>query len=130
LNGAIDNPLDARAGPVDGIGVESTLRVRYRMVDSTVIGCCVSLSEVVGLYSRRVSTKPFPVDLIKIIRLHHKTADDTSTVGCLRYDLDITEEDVVIAGDRGGVGLGVDDEFGTVVAVSYVSSIGEGEGIA
>lgn len=130
MNGAIDGPFDARAGPVDGVGVETTLGVGHRMVNSTVVSCCISLPKVVGLYSRRVSTKPFPVDLIKIVRLHHETANDTSTVGCLRYNLDVTEEDVVVAGDRWGVGLGVDDELGTVVAVSDVGSIGESEGIA
>lgn len=46
---AVQEPLDATGGPVDGVGVEGGLGVRDSDGSATVVSGSIALSEVVGL---------------------------------------------------------------------------------
>jgi len=85
--------------PVDGVVVESGLRACDIVVNGSVVGGGVTLSKVVRLDRSSVSSQPFPIDLIKIIRLHDETADNASAGRCLRANGDFSEEDIEVTGD-------------------------------
>jgi len=87
------------------------------VVDGSVIGGGVTLSEVVGLYLGGVSSKPFPINLIQIIGFHDKTADDTSTIGCLHSNTDFSEKDVEVASDGRCLSFDVHDEVCTICRI-------------
>lgn len=70
-----------------------------RVVEGSVVCAGVALSEVVGLDRSGSSSKPFPINLIQVIRLHHETADDTGARCCLGDNSDFSEKDVEITGD-------------------------------
>jgi len=87
------------------------------VVDGSVVGSGVTLSEVVGFNLSAVSSKPFPVNLIQIIRFHHETANNTGTRGCLHSNTDFSEKDVEVTGDGWGLSLFAHDEIGSVGSI-------------
>jgi len=72
------------------------LRTGDAVVEGSVIGGSVSLSKVVGFNLSGVSSQPFPIDLVKIIRFHDETADNALAGGCLHANSDLSEEDVTV----------------------------------
>ena len=66
------------------------------VVDSSVVGGGVTLGEVVGLDTSIITTSPFPVNLVEIVRLKNNTGDDTSTLGSLNDDIKSAEHEVVV----------------------------------
>lgn len=98
------------------------------MIDGTVIGCGVSLAEVVRLNLGGVTSKPLPVNLIKVIRLHDETADNASAVCCLHDNSDLSEENVEVTGDSWGLSLRFHREESSIRAIiskSGASGFGE-----
>lgn len=65
----IDKPADVVLSPVDRVLVDVVLGVGNIVVGTTVIGGSITLAEVVGLDLSLVTTKPLPVDLVKIVGL-------------------------------------------------------------
>jgi len=101
------------------------------MVEGSVVGGSVALSEKVGLDLDGVSSKPFPINLIQIVRLHHETADNSGATGCLQNHADFAKEDVIGTGDCWGLSLDSHDEVGTICAVvCHGSTLGIGEVVA
>lgn len=60
-----------------------------------------------------MGTQTYPVNLVKVIGLHHKSADNTGTVGTAELGFHSSEEDVEISLDSGSISLLLDLEFGT-----------------
>jgi len=87
------------------------------MVYGSVVSGGVTLSEVVGFNLSGISSKPFPINLVKIIGLHHETADNTGTVGCLHLNSDFSEEDVEVTGDGRGLSLLLHDETRSICGI-------------
>ena len=56
---------------------------------------------------------PYPVDLVEVIRLHHRRADDARAIGRSHLDLHIAEEDVEVALDRRCIPFLGDGELGS-----------------
>lgn len=77
----VDLPDDGLIGPDDSVLVELILRGGNGVVNGSVKGGGVTLSEVVGFNLSSISSKPFPVNLIKIVTLEDETADNTSSIG-------------------------------------------------
>jgi hypothetical protein len=116
-DGAVNDPLDALGGPVDGVGVVH-LGGRLDVVEAAaVVGGGVTLAEVVGLDLVVLATEPLPVDLVEVSGLEDDAGDDADTGGGLQLDVETAEEDALVAGDGGGVGLGLDAEDGALVVV-------------
>lgn len=55
----VDAPADVVLGPVDRVIVELVLRLRHVVVEGTVVGSRVTLSEVVGLNVVGITSNPF-----------------------------------------------------------------------
>lgn len=90
----------------------------------------LSLAKVVALDLGTVSAEPFPVDLVKVIRLQDRTADHTDTWSRFDFELDTSEHDVPFRGQLRGVpGLG-DCERSTVGVKGRIALRGEGVGRA
>lgn len=110
---SVDVPNGPLGGPVNGVIVEGVDGGGDFGVFSTVVGCGVSLAEEVVLYFIVECSEPFPIDLIKIIRLEDETTDDTGSWRCAGPDLDRTEEDILGVADSWCIGLGANNELGT-----------------
>lgn len=72
-------PFDIVGGPVDGIGGHGADRVGDRVVDGSVVGSGVSLSEEVAFNLRIIGSKPLPIDFIEVIGFEDEAANDTGT---------------------------------------------------
>lgn len=118
---AINVPLDVVLSPVDGVGVEVVLGRADGVVGTTVVGGGVSLAEVVGLDLGGVTTKPLPVNLVEVVGLQDEAGDNTLTSAGLQGNIDLAKEDPLVGLNRGGLGLLVDGEDGTLSVV-----VGEG----
>jgi hypothetical protein len=110
-------PLDVILGPVDGVGDEVLDGRADWVVDSTVVGSCVSLSEEVTLDGGIGRPKPFPINLIQIVRLQNETADGSGASARSHCHIDLSEHDVLGTADGWGIGLLADHELGTVGSI-------------
>ena len=114
---AINGPLDVSRSPIDSICVPCFDWSRDVVVDSTVVGRGVSLSEKVALDRSIRRTQPLPINLIQVIRFEDEAGDYTSARGSPDDRINFSEEDVFVAGDGGRVGGLVDCELSTVRSV-------------
>ena len=81
------------------------------MVDGSVVGGGVALSEEVGLDGCISSSQPLPINLVEIIGFEDEGADDTDTGRGLHDHVDLSEHDVLGAADSRSVGGGLDLEL-------------------
>lgn len=72
----------------------SCLRVSD-VVDSTVAIVGNTFGEVVGLHISGSASKPFPVNLVKIVRLQNESGNDSSARCCLQNCSYSSEEDII-----------------------------------
>lgn len=125
---AVDDPVDALGSPVDGVCVEGALRVGDVREATTVVCGCVALAKVVGLHLGSITTQPFPVDFVKIVRLKDDAGHNTDSGRRPHGHVDLSEEDIAIAGDGGCIGLLVDGENSSQCwVVRECSSLGYSE---
>jgi hypothetical protein len=111
---AIYRPLDIIRSPVNGISVPGSDRISDTMIESSVIGCGIALSEEIALDRSVIDSQPLPINLIEVIRFKDETADDTSARSRPHNGVNFAKEDVLVAGDRGCVCRFVDRELSTV----------------
>ena len=116
-NGSINGPLDVGGGPVDGVGVPSSDGISDILVDSSVVGRGVALSEEVALHRCILRTQPFPINLVEVIRFQNETADDTLSRGCLRDHFNHSEEDIFLTLDGWRVCRAVDCELSSIRSI-------------
>ena len=64
------------------------------MEGTTIVSRCLTFTEVIALDLVAVASKPFPVNFIKVVGLHHSTADNADTWCWLEGELDVAEHDV------------------------------------
>lgn len=107
---SIDEPVNLFGRPVDGVVVEVLLGLADGVVDCTIEGGRVALSEVVGLGVGGVAAHHFPIDLVQVVGLEHDTADDALSRGGLHDHLDGAEEDVKVRLDGRRVEAAADAE--------------------
>jgi len=119
---AINDPLHIVLGPDDGIIVPSSDSGGHGVVDSTVVGGNIALTEKVALDGGIGSSKPLPINLIEVIRFEDETADDSSSWGGLHADGDIAEHDVLGCAHGRGASLGGNLEVGAVLRIVRHSS--------
>lgn len=93
--GTIDVPLCRCCGPCDAVVVVCFNGCGDILVDCSVVGCGVTLSEEVGFDGVVISTKPFPVYLVEVIRFEDERADDSGSRCSFQEDVDLAEEDVL-----------------------------------
>jgi hypothetical protein len=110
-------PLDRLGSPVDGVGSEGPDGVSYIMVDGTIVGGGVPLSEEVALHGGILGSKPLPIDLIQIVRLQNETADSSCSSRGPQLNGNLSEHDVLRATDCRRAGFGVNHELGTEGAI-------------
>jgi hypothetical protein len=92
------------------------------MVGTAVVGGGVALAKVVALSLVRVAANPLPVNLVEVSGLKDSAGDDALADGGLAFDVDAAEEDVLVGGDSGGVGLLLDGEDGALFVVLEASA--------
>lgn len=112
--GTIDIPFNIFRGPVNGVLVVRFDRSGNWMVNSTIIGGRVSLSEEVALNRGVGGSEPLPINLVEIIGLENERADGTGSRAGLHSDGDLSEEDVFSTLDGRRVGLRRDGKLSTV----------------
>lgn len=126
----VDEPGQGRVGPLDGVLVELALGVADGREPTAVVGAVITLAEVVGLDLGGVAAEPLPVDLVEVVGLQDEASNNASSDGRTAPDVDLSEEEVLLAGDGGGVALLLDGEDGAVVAVGQGGAVSEREVLA
>lgn len=70
----------------------------HRWLRTSVVGTCLPFTKIVGLHSAvgsaKVVARPFPVNLIQIIRHHDSACDDTRARSRLDHHFDMTKKNV------------------------------------
>lgn len=94
----IDLPCNLVGSPIDGVGMEVGLIVGIWVKSSAIVSRGLTLSKVIALNLAGVASKPFPIDLIKVVRLHYGAADNADAWRWLQGELDVTEHDVPFRG--------------------------------
>lgn len=84
------------------------------MVNRTVIGGRVALSEEVALHGRVSGSEPLPINLIEIIGLENERANGTGSRASLHGDGDLSEEDVFSTLDGRCIGPLRDRKLSTI----------------
>ena len=68
-------------------------------MESTSVVCRrLAFAEVIGLDLRRVCTKPLPVNLVKVVRLHDEAADNACAWSCLECYRDLAKHYIPLRG--------------------------------
>lgn len=119
---AINLPNNLRARPVDCVGMESVLISRIVVGSTAIVTAGVSFSEVVGLHIQIVYSEPFPIDLIKVIRLQHCTTDNADSWCSLDHELDMTKHHVPVGLDQRSITLLGHSESNTIAVEGGVSN--------
>lgn len=114
---AIDGPHNLFSSPVDRVGVEAVLVSRVVMKSATIVAAGVPLAKVVGLHLGILDSKPFPVNFVQVIGLHHGAADDSTSRGRFDLEIDSAEHDVPVGLDQRSVALLGNGEGCTICAV-------------
>jgi hypothetical protein len=96
---------------------------------SSVVCRRIALSKVVGLDLCIISAESFPINLVQIIALEDNGGHNAGAGGHLHNNIDVTEEDVVVGLDGGGVSSLGDRKLGTQATIRYVP-VGNVEGRA
>lgn len=92
---AVNIPFDSRRGPVKSVCVPLFTRAGNVGNVRSVVGGSVTLSKEVGLNRGTAASYPLPVDLIKVVRLKDKAANNTGSIRRFGDYGDISEEDVL-----------------------------------
>lgn len=122
---AVNDPVELLRGPLDGVGVESANGVGDGRESTAVVRLGAALAEVVVLDLGIIPAEPLPIDLIKVVRLEHEAGDDTGTWGSPQNNIDLAEEDVGFAADRGGLVLiGNGENSAEILIVGELSTLG------
>jgi hypothetical protein len=126
---AINRPRQSVWSPVENIGVKLILRRIDSWCGAATVTTRNSLAEEIGLYNAfgcaEVVTRPFPVDLIEIIRHHNGTSDDSCTWSSLENDFDTPKENVEFGPDVGRIHALSEGEVCAIwCAISDSGSIG------
>lgn len=112
--GAVDVPFDVFRGPVNRVLVVGIDRSGHWVVNGTVIGGRVSLSEEIALDGRVGRSEPLPINFIEIVRFENERADGTGSRAGLHGDGDLAKEDVLGALDGWRVGALGDGKLSTI----------------
>ena len=120
---AVDDPLQLLARPLEGVGVVLGQGASDGREAAAVVRSVAALAKVVGLDLGVVAANPLPVDLVEIVRLEHDAGHDTGTGGRLHRDIDLAEEDVLIALGGRRVGGRLDAVDGAVAVVLDLGAI-------
>ena len=118
-------PLNVIGRPVDCVGDGCADRVGNIVVDGSVIGGGVSLSEEVTLDGGIGGSQPFPINFIEIVGLENETADSSSSGAGLHGDRDLSEHDVLLTAHCWRVGLDSNLEDGSVGVVAHGCAISQ-----
>lgn len=103
--------------PVHGVFMELLVVVWRRMELDPVVGSGISLAEEVALDLVGVAAEELPVNLVQAVRQQHGGGDDALARGGLDLPLDVSEHDVEVRGQLGGVEPLADGQAGAVFAV-------------
>jgi hypothetical protein len=95
------------------------------VVESSIVGGGVALSEEVALDICVAGSEPLPIDLVQVVGLENETADGAGTRGSSQHYRDLSKHDVLVEVDRGSVGALGDDELGAQTIVAHAGSIFE-----
>jgi hypothetical protein len=127
---AVDIPLDSRRGPVQSVCVPLLTRASNVGNVRSVVGSSVTLSKEVGLNSGTAASYPLPVDLIKVVRLKDKAANNTGSISRFGDYRDISEEDVLCGADCRGFKGFFDHEVGSISVIGNNRTICKGPVLA
>ena len=109
---SIDGPDQFSWGPVDCIGVESSLgRCNADVFGNTVVQD--TFAKIVGLGLSCVGTGELPINLVQVIGEQDHAADYSFTWSNLGDVLDASEEEEEVRIDGGGITLFPKIEYGT-----------------
>ena len=122
---SINLPGDLVGGPVNRVLMERSLIVRIGMEGSSIVCGSLTLPKIVALHLLSVSSKPFPIDFVKIVRLQHRTADYSDTRRWLHHKVDMSEHYVPFGHQLRRVSRFCYGEFGATRIVRWVSLGGE-----
>lgn len=64
------------------------------MEGSSVIRCRQAFAKVIALDLLIIASKPFPINFVQVVGLHHGTADDAPPRRRLEHELDMAEHNV------------------------------------
>lgn len=125
-NVVINEPLDALAGPVNGVLVGGAQSAANGVESTAVKGALSIAAKIVGLGLIGLESNPLPVNLVEVGRLENKRSDNTGAGSRLDLDVDVAEEDVLVGLESRGLLNGLDGEDG---AVGVVLDVGAGNGL-
>lgn len=97
--------------------METVVIARVVMIPAAAVAAGVAFAEVVGLHQGIIGSKPFPINLVQVVGLHHRTADNSCSCSSLDGELDSAEHDVPVGLDQRRVALLGDGERRAIGAV-------------
>lgn len=97
--------------------METVVVARVVMERAAAVAAGVAFAEVVGLHQGTIASKPFPINLVQVVGLHHRTTDNPRSCSSLDGELDSAEHDVPVGLDQRPVTLLGDGEGRAIGAV-------------
>lgn len=118
---SVNVPNDSVTGPVNSVSMHGSLRTADRVESTTVISSSITLGEVVGLDLRSVTSNPFNINFVEIVRDQDHGRHDSSTRSSLSNKFQVAKHDVKVRLHSWGIALLANCEINTLVTISNLA---------